>query len=363
MKIGQSTPSAPSRPGKQGADGLGGKKPATGSTGADLRPGQMLKGKVIGQGRDSALIVETESGVFSTKSLTLLDIGKEFWFEVLPDNRTGPQLVPASQQNSTLAVLRLLLSVMAGSGSQNPFAAALEPEQGAANAVNLGVQARNLLGTLADYGIGPESDPIKLLKFITSLNQGAKGDNAAPMSVAGIVAELSGQDYGHRVAQELESAIPVLSKVFDSHAQLNSLSQTVPQNQGLFLFPCFFYGASGWGEWLFSFDKQEKSGNSKAPTGYGISFYLAMSRLGDLHLQLQTKGSSLQGAFSLASQEAAQHVRESLGQLLPVLERMYNPVTISCQYRPVKILQKLKEDLSNKVGLEKESFALVDLTA
>ncbi len=353
MKINQfSTLTLPQQAIKETSDS--GRPVEAGGGRTHVRADQMLKGVVMGK-TPTGYLVQTDSGVLTASSLIPLEIGREFWFERLGGSDSA--LVSASPQKAIPVIMRSLLPLLGVGGGENPFAALFKQGEGAATA-----EVNNLLAPLADYGVGPMASPIKLLAFIAAMNQVSPGDTALLNSIMGLVDDDRDGQAG-QTAKVKDGGVAALSKLFDAHAQLNNLVQSSQQNQGLFLFPCFFAGASGWGEWLFSFTKEEGGAEDAQPPGYGISFYLTMSRLGDLHLQLAGKGKALQGVFSLPSREAATHVNANLDQLLPILERLYKPVTLSCRCESVNNLHMIKDDLSRKVGMSGDLFTLVDVTA
>ena len=153
-----------------------------------------------------------------------------------------------------------------------------------------------------------------------------------------------------------------LVSFFESHAHFNSQAAQAADQDNLFLFPCFFAGDTGIGEWLFSFNYDDGQDDDMGKgAGYNISFYLQMTNLGDVHLKLHMGESALDGVVTLGSEAAAVHVNDNLHQLTSVLEKMYGQVYFSCRYLSKSCFQQFKDDIIAKSELE--SFTLVDLKA
>ncbi|MDP2105054.1 MAG: flagellar hook-length control protein FliK, partial [Desulfobulbaceae bacterium] len=127
------------------------------------------------------------------------------------------------------------------------------------------------------------------------------------------------------------------------------------------IFPIFFAEQAGKGEWLFSFDQREGGEVGADGEITNLSFYLAMSRLGDIHISLSTRPQSVSGVITLATAEAAEHVRQHLALLVQALERVTGAATvITCRSGPVDCLRALKDDLTSKVGVVGR-YALIDV--
>ncbi|NOX24673.1 MAG: hypothetical protein GXP59_00855 [Deltaproteobacteria bacterium] len=333
IKINQVSSELLPRPAKEAVNR--GPAPQSGQGRAANAPaGKLVRGTVIAK-TSGGYLVKTAAGVLTADSLVPLEVGREIWFEQF--GGSGSELVLAGPQKAMPAIMRLLLPLLGASA--NPL-------------------AHNLPPGLAAYGAGSQADPVKLLAFIAAMSNGGTADNTLfdPFAV------LTRHD-GRQASQTAENAVSTLQNLFGAHAQLNSLAPVSQQGQNLFLYPCFFAGTSGWGEWLFSFNRQEGRGSDSSLPEYAVSFYLTMSRLGEMHLQLSGQGKELRGRFTMASRAAAAHVSAHLAQLLPTLERLYQPVTLSCRYESVNNLQKIKTDLAHKTGTSADLFTLVNLTA
>jgi hypothetical protein len=153
--------------------------------------------------------------------------------------------------------------------------------------------------------------------------------------------------------------LPELLRLFETIGQLNRPVGGQEQ-QDYLLFPCFFAGDSGWGEWLFSFS-QENDGSAAQNDRYGLSFFLEMSHLGEIHLQLFSIGDALRGVFSAADQKVVDYLERAVPELTSKLANLdYQPIELLCQVEKSTNLQKLKEVLGKRT--EQESFALLDVT-
>lgn len=158
-----------------------------------------------------------------------------------------------------------------------------------------------------------------------------------------------------------EPELKKIAQLLETHGRFNAKegrAGAAAQPPDLWLFPCFLANGTGAGEWLFSFESQEVGGEERA---YSLAFYLNMSRLGDVHLQLRLGESSLVGVFTLENAEAAQHLRGHLHQLQEALEACVGKqVGLTCRAGALCSIERLKNDLQEKGGLGK--FALVDLS-
>jgi hypothetical protein len=357
MKIGQSPSTPAARQAGQTPD-----KSSSAELSSELDSGtpssQLVKGTVISK-TSVGYLIKTDTGVLTANSFIPLDIGSELWFE--PLGGSGSDLAPATPQKAMPAIMRLLLPLLSAGGgemlaSANSRADAALVGKGA---TAVSSEAGNPLNFLADYGVTSKADPVKLLAFMAAINKSGVADASFIDTIA---SGLDGREHGKHVPKTLEAAASAVKSLFEAHAQLNTQAQVNSQSQ-LFLFPYFFAGASGWGEWLYSFDKQNDHDENSTSAEYGISFYLTMTRLGEMHLQLTGKGKELRGTFTLPSREAAAHVNANLAQLQPVLEQFYQPVNISCRHDSVDNLQKIKDDLIRGTGSSKDLFTLLDIKA
>ncbi len=325
----------PSRPAKEAANLERAPQSGPGRAAGNASAGKLVQGTVIAK-TSGGYLIKTAAGVLTADSLVPLEVGRDIWFEQF--GGSSSELVLAGPQKAMPAIMRLLLPLL--SAGANPL-------------------AHNLPPGLAAYGVESRADPVKLLAFIAAMSRGC---TVADTALFDLLAVLTRHD-GRQASQTANNAVSGLQNLFGAHAQLNNLAPVSQQGQNLFLYPCFFAGASGWGEWLFSFDRQDGRGKDSPLPEYAVSFYLTMSRLGEMHLQLFGRDKELRGRFTMDSRSAAAHVSAHLAQLQPILERLYQPVTLSCQYESVNNLRKIKTDLARKSGASADLFTLVNLTA
>jgi len=311
-----------------------------------LAPARLLKGIVVSNDAPGVLTVVTELGSFTASSTTPLAIGKEFWFQFIPSSAGAPLLGVAEKAHSVINLLKVLLpgltldlEVLTTASSQNEpgFMAAAKD-----------ISAAQLL---LENAVDALPDPVKLLKTVALLNQKSSGRS---LRTEGNDLPLTGNmnDCAAPAGQKL-------TKLLEAHAAVNQQPTTTGGGDYV-IFPVFFAGQAGRGEWLFTFDQNEgDSMEEEQQVAATISFYLSMSRLGDTHLSLTLFRNRLTGTFTLTTPEAAAHVRQHLPQLIEALERVGGPSTITCRSAPFDCVKTLKEELTAKAGLQQ--FALLDV--
>jgi len=155
----------------------------------------------------------------------------------------------------------------------------------------------------------------------------------------------------------LEPGAEKLVKILAAHQQINSQPpQTTDQN--FFLFPCFFAGNAGWGEWIFSMEKRADPAGGEH---YSLSFFLEMSRLGPLALQATIAGRTITGQFLLESEKARSHVEDNVQELAHILGKQgYHPVSFTCRVNRENIVSQFKEALEEKAAIRR--FSLLDVS-
>lgn len=313
------------------------------ASGLLLDPGRLLKGRVLTVEGTGLLTVATDLGTFTASSATPLAIGREFWFQVAPAGTT-PLLAEAGKGNAVMNLLRVLLpgmvaglEVLGGSGSGEGQGATPETAQ--------------LLRFLEENAVGATPDPVKLLKTISGLSLGRPSPEP-PLDLLSPPPLPTGSDVELPVVQKL-------TRLLEAHAVVNQ--QPAAGGGDYFIYPVFFAEQAGRGEWLFSFDQGREEEDAAGGTTATLSFYLAMSRLGDIHLSLTVRPQGVTGAFTMASPEAADHLRLHLPQLQEALEPLVGPVAITCRSARIDCLKALKEELTAMAGLER--LSLVDVKA
>lgn len=311
-----------------------------------LDPGRLLKGRVVAVEGNGWLTVATELGSFKASSFAALEVGREFWFQVVSAG-ANPVLAEAGKANAVVNLLRLLLPAMV---AVDPAVASTADGSGPDATANRWQQL------LADLALDGTPDPIRLIKALALVGQ-RRGQG----SEGGLD---PGRDSGPAAAANREPEPPAsqrLGRLVEAHAEVNQQPAVGPGRDYL-LFPVFFAGQAGRGEWLFSFDQGGGSDEASAASTVSLSFYLVMTRLGDLHLQLEASPQAIHGVFTLATAEAADHVRRHLPTLRQALQPMAATVALTCRSSRFDCLKAMKEELTARAGL-KERFALLDVTA
>lgn len=319
-----------------------------------VAPGTLLKGTVLRLESSGRYLVETQAGSFRAQSFVPLEIGRNFWFEVA-EGGSKPLLVAANLKNSITDLLKVLLP---GMGSFSGLPDLAEAEGPSASA------ARQLLQLVTESAVGSEPDPARLIKMLM-LVRGAHGSGGSQKGQPAESGLAAGRDLLAGVQKESDPVMQKLAQLLESHQGLNRPLEPAggAVHNDFYLFPCFFAGNSGFGEWLFSFDRQGGHGaadEENAP-GQRLSFYLVMSELGDLHLDLSLREAAIQGTFSLASPEAASHFAAHLPLLEAALQQFCETVSLTCSHSQLSTLQKIKDDLSARAGMQ--DFVLLDVTA
>ena len=311
---------------------------------AGLEPGLLLKGRVIAADGNGVLTVLTERGTFRAAATVALEVGREFWFEAAGGDQTP--LALAGKANAAFDLLRLLLPELLSEGES---ASSTPPGLGGAKA------PLGLLG--AEGAVGAVSNPLSLLRLVSQL--GLLGPSGAETQ-GGASSRAESVNLVKGLLEDSDPALSRLGRILEAHAQLNQ--QPPASGEGNYwLFPVFFADQAGRGEWMFS--QEQSSGNDASPVS-SLSFYLAMSRLGELHLSLASRPGRMTGVFSLATPEAASHLRQHLPDLRRALEPLAGgQIDISCRCSPVGSFQALKEELSAKACRRLASFSLVDVRA
>jgi hypothetical protein len=315
----------------------------TETTATLLDPGRLFKGRVVSSDESGLLTITTESGSFTAASTTPLAVGREFWFQVVQAGNT-PVLAEAGKANAVMNLLRILLPGMAVDLE------GLGVAQGG-EAHPTGSDASRLTSFVAANGLDATPDPIKLLKTVAHFSPGRAGGQPQPAGLD-LAPLADSSDPPPSVTQKL-------SKLLEAHTLVNQ--QPPPSGRTDYcLYPLFFADGASRGEWLYSFEQEGQDPDHKGSSA-SLSFYLAMTRLGDIHLNLTVRPQGLSGTFTLTTPEAADHLRLHLPLLVEALEPLAGPVTINCRSAQFDCLKTLKDDLTAKTGLQR--FALVDVKA
>ncbi len=308
-----------------------------------LENGRLIKGFVAALDAKGNYLVKTEWGTLSARSLVSLEVGKEMFFEVVKGG-SAPLLAVSARVGASLDIIRLLPGLFGFS------------ELNKAQSETQSVAGRQFLNMITENALGPNPEPDKLLKLLSWLNKGV------PSLTESLQEQLQSIERPEIVGKGQPQVLQKLIKLFEAHATFNNLTPTTQGQdfEPLLICPCFFSGDTRWGEWLFSFKKNQEENTGNEKDNYAISFYLNMSRMGEMFLKLHSRKDKLQGVFSLASQEALTHMQQFLPQLSNSLSAFYETVNITCQLSQKTGLQALKDELASQSGVS--SYALVDCT-
>lgn len=304
--------------------------------------GELVRGKITGLTPEGKVLLTVGETVIEARSEVALKVGGEFWFEVRQAG-AEPWLALAEQKGAAQEVLRLLA---AGNPALNRLLPALTVmlEAGEGMPPELRTQIETLVQAMTATAQGAAPAPEKLFLLLSSLqgDQGALASGAPPLEqLANLLAALPAEG-GEAVTASR------------SHALLTAMTQCnqqVPaQHQPLFwLFPCFFAMGEGAGSWLLQTAVEE---GSAGETGYSLSFFLEMSRLGEVQLQVTVLGEEVRGAFHLENEAAVAPLRQELPELKERLAALgYRVGEFSCQPTRTRLLQGLKNALEEAAGL------------
>ncbi|MFO7760844.1 MAG: hypothetical protein R6V20_04460 [Desulfobia sp.] len=332
-------------------------KPAPGTShqpqvDSEFQPGQLLKAKVMtGSTSDGKVLLDVAGQKISAKSLVKLAAGDHIWLEV---NRGGtdPLLSLAPQKGAVHHYLQIL------------FASPHRPD-------NL----FNLLLPLLNQ-ISPETENSSLSRLLISLGSASQDSTPDPGGVRlmtllygglNLDIKMNGRESAVQQLKHLlswEKFSPSLQKLLsetidflDRHQQINT---SPPGRDGspLFLFPCFFKEETGWGEWMFS--KTGKSNSAKS--SFELNFFLDMSKLGPLSLQISCNDKDLNGKFHLSKQQVVDYMKKKAPELEKLMYGLgYQSVYFQCHLSRKNILMELKNSLMKQAGLNR--FSLLDITA
>lgn len=318
-----------------------------------LLPGQgeVLKGRVIGLTPEGKVLLEIGGRTIEARSEVALRPGSSLWLEV---RQSAPLwLSPAEQKGAAQELLRHYFADPAavGKGLRMLFSPGLLQEQPGESRAG----AAAALVAAAQDGIAA---PERLLRLLTLLGPGSGLQPGQAGSRLRELAALLMQGKGGAAAGTDLAALHRLAVLFELQTELNGLA-SAPSTQALFLlFPCFFALGAGWGQWLLSLD-QEKGAESGEQTCV-LSFFLEMSRLGEVQIQIRVRGQSLHGEFAVAAEPVLHHLETQLAELRELLGGLgYDPVVLSCRLAGTTLLESLKSSIERAAGLE--STRIIDL--
>jgi len=330
----------------------------------ELVPGQIIKGTVIKITADSTVQLAIEGEIISVRSQVPLKQGEELLLEIRKGGDV-PLLTKAGQKGAILEFVKVVLG-----SNVNP-----------AKLFNQFISLRNEGGTttlsdsilplvdqvekgMTQSLIGGESSPEKLLRLLSwfgntaGINQADSGKLSPALKLPALIEELLSPNMikGATLKEELTQ----LLKVFQGMQNINQQSGGHEQPD-IFLYPCFFAGEAGWGEWFSAFHNKKGQQAEGENDAYTLAFYLKMSSLGDLSLQLTMQSDSLTGQFQFESESKKEYVQSRLPDLVNSL-RDYglNRVSFSCQVAKNNVKQTWLNALADCAHLKE--LSVLDIT-
>lgn len=331
--------------------GTGQKVPVSkGTDNLPFAPGQLIKGTVAGFTGDGKVLLDVGGQMVTARTLVPLTLGSELWLET-GQGGISPLLTLAAKKGAVQDFLKLLVSgaplPAASAKGLTDLLSALLP--GLAPEATAGGQIMTGAAIAATSGGESSPEAIKMLAMLL-------GASSRPrMEISQLLDAIDQNESPQK--PELQPAAGKIVKILAAHQEINSQPpQTTDQN--FFLFPCFFAGNAGWGEWIFSMEKEADPGGGEH---YSLSFFLEMSRLGPLALQATITGRTITGQFLLASDQARSHVADHVKELVHILEKQgYHPVSFTCRINKANIVSQLKDALEEKATIRR--FSLLDVS-
>ncbi|HET97638.1 MAG TPA: flagellar hook-length control protein FliK [Desulfurivibrio alkaliphilus] len=375
IKIGGQIPTPRPAGGRGDGGGPAAVKPA--GPPVSLEQGALLRGRVVSSGADGRLVLDLAGQRIEARSMVPLSPGREFWFEVRQGGQE-PRLALADKQGAAhrflqqasggLQELNRLGALLSLLGRVLPAAGSATPSPPVGTVAGEGDPAA-LLSRLV---LGPEPEPEKIVRLLTMLRGGesALGTRGPLPNLAGRLQALvaaagsppppalpEGDDSAP--AASLREALTGLARaggVLEALVTMNE--QPPPPGQAPFwLLPCFFALDAGAGSWLLSRGEAGEEGEESS----SLVFFLEMSRLGELQLQVRVRRERLEGDFFLADPEAARFLRGRLGELRERLAALGYQSVLRCRVGAKPLLPALKAALEKAAG--SASLRLIDIKA
>ena len=312
--------------------------------------GQLVRGEVKGLNQEGEFLLESGGQIFAARSEVELKPGSALWFEV---QETEPLwLRVADKKGSAQELLRQYCADPAamGKGLRVLLGLALLADSES----SLAAQAA-ALQNFATAAIGPEADSGRIIRLLAMLGGGTDVEKFHQLVA------LLGEDRGELLGKANAASLQKLALLLELQDELNALPVSTRQAQFL-LFPCAFVMGAGVGQWLFSLDRGEDQTVTGEDRGYTLSFFLEMSRLGEIQIQLRAKGKTLQGECVVSNEAVREHLAPQLVELEELLGKLgYESVHFFCRVARVSMLESLKVGLETAAQLG--NVRIVDLTA
>jgi len=324
--------------------------------------GQLVRGEITGSTPEGKVLLDIGGRIIEARSEVALKPGSALWLEV---QQTEPLwLRVADKKGAAQEFLRQYYAdpVAMGKGLRALLGLAFLAESEKSLLDQAGA-----LHNFANTAMGPESDPGRIIRLLAMLGSGGalegKGvgqAGAGPQRLHALIALLA-EDRGGILGKSSAAAMQKLGLLLELQGELNALPASAQQSQFL-LFPCLFAMGAGVGQWLFTLDRGEDQAATGEERGYTLSFFLEMSRLGEVQIQLRVKDQALQGECVVSSEAVREHMVPQLAELEELLAKLgYGPVYFSCRVGKGGMLESLKVGI--EVAAQMDSVRIVDLEA
>ena len=324
--------------------------------------GQLVRGEVTGLTPDGKVLLVIGGQTVEARSEVALKPGSALWLEV---QQTEPLwLRVADKKGAAQEFLRQYYADPAamGKGLRALFGLAF-----LADSEKSLMEQAGVLQNFTNAAMGPEADPDRIIRLLAMLDSGvameAGGSSQAgrgPEKLHELIALLA-EDRGGFLGKSSAAAMQKLGLLLELQGELNALPASAQQAQFL-LFPCVFAMGAGVGQWLFTLDRGEDQAATGEERGYTLSFFLEMSRLGEVQIQLRLKGQALQGECMVSGEAVREHLAPQLVELEELLGKLgYGPVHFSCRVAKASMLESLKVGIEAAAQLD--SVRIVDLKA
>lgn len=315
-----------------------------------LVQGQLLRGQVTGLTPEGKVLLEIDGRTFAARSEVALRPGSSLWFEVKQAEPLWLGL--AEKKGAAQEFLRhyFLDPAALGKGVRTLLAPGLQ--QGS-------LASAGIAQALAAVAVGESAAPGDLLRLLTLLGPGSAFQPGQAGSRLRELASLLLQDKGEVVHGADPAALQRLGTLFELQSELNVLPRA--PGQALFLlFPCFFAMGAGQGQWLFTLEQEKDADQGEQP--WVLSFFLEMSQLGEVQIQVRVRGEKMHGEFVVATEPVLRHLEAQLAELQDLLTGLgYEPVLLSCRCADTSLLESLKESIERAAQLA--ATRIIDLQA
>jgi len=330
---------------------------------SSFAPGQTVTGRVLGSGKDGQLLLEINGRTVSAYATRQLPVGEELQFIV---SRGGEVPWLSIQENGPVQqIFRLLagdfLASLAGTAKT---AAHLENIIDSPSLSPFGATLQSLLPMLAVSADTPlDSVLLSVLLFNPAIgNRQSFFQLPDEKALQAMLEKIGKTDSAVSPTQRKALAnLTQLGRLLDLGAEVNRQA-LLQDNPRLLVFPLFYAGNAGWGEWLLRFEDHEACPDGSRSSKISLDFFLNMSNLGQLQLSLQLADKNLQGVFLLQDRRAADYLQGHLQELKDRLEKIgYSVPSLSCvvmRQSNQAALKSVIEECSNISNL-----SLIDLKA